>query len=340
MHLKNSVGIETSHGYRTFELWHGDLLEPEAAADLLVTSAFALAYQPVPGTVFGALHQAWGLDFRTVRPALDLRSALSIWISEPLTSGHFGRLLCVELVGGELRLEEAIANVFVGVAVLEAKGIAIRSVALPLLGSGNQRLEPREVVTVLVPEARRALERLASLERVLFVERDEARVALLDEAVDGHLGRVRVRLPKKQLHAHLLEDIREVIAALALRSSEDQRRTLSDVRDLLHEEARAIEIGIAARRVAEMVVAGVVGSGSRGKDLAKRIEHAASAGVAPWIRSYLHTLRLFGNESAHVKSVEKRQPAHLDEEDLAVCLFCIQRVLVFWRDRARDQASP
>ena len=90
MILRNCIGFETRHGYRTFELYEGDLTEPGAAADLLVVSAFAGGYKPVPNTVFGALHEKWGLDLLKLGRTLDVTKQLGFWLSEPLTVGISG----------------------------------------------------------------------------------------------------------------------------------------------------------------------------------------------------------------------------------------------------------
>lgn len=61
--------------------------------------------------------------------------------------------------------------------------------------------------------------------------------------------------------------------------------------------------------------------------------------VASWTRSYMQTLRVFGNESAHERDMATRVPATIDESDLALCLFCIQRVIEFygaWRKPRGD----
>ncbi|MDP6946974.1 MAG: hypothetical protein QF464_22685, partial [Myxococcota bacterium] len=59
--------------------------------------------------------------------------------------------------------------------------------------------------------------------------------------------------------------------------------------------------------------------------------------VSPWIRSYMHTLRIFGNEGAHHKDDDERFPRALTEKDLALCLFCVLRVLSFWVEFRQTQ---
>jgi hypothetical protein len=64
---------------------------------------------------------------------------------------------------------------------------------------------------------------------------------------------------------------------------------------------------------------------------------AAAHGVADWICRYLHTLRVFENESAHEKGHERRTPPALSEADIALCFFCILRVLDFWVETRRGR---
>jgi hypothetical protein len=83
MLLRNCVGLE--RGYRTFELYEGDLAEPEASADLVVVSAFAGDCSPIPGTALGSLHSKCGIDARLLERALDLTEPFGVWTSAPLT---------------------------------------------------------------------------------------------------------------------------------------------------------------------------------------------------------------------------------------------------------------
>jgi hypothetical protein len=51
----------------------------------------------------------------------------------------------------------------------------------------------------------------------------------------------------------------------------------------------------------------------------------------------MHTLRIFGNEGAHHKDDDERFPRALTEKDLALCLFCVLRVLSFWVEFRQTQ---
>jgi hypothetical protein len=46
--------------------------------------------------------------------------------------------------------------------------------------------------------------------------------------------------------------------------------------------------------------------------------------------SYLHTLRVIGNEVVHIRDHGDRLPGALEDYDIAMCLLSIQRVVQFW----------
>ena len=57
----------------------------------------------------------------------------------------------------------------------------------------------------------------------------------------------------------------------------------------------------------------------------------AHGGIAKWINSYLHCLRVLGNESVHLSEHDQRIPVTLAAGDLIVILGNMARVLDFYR---------
>lgn len=53
--------------------------------------------------------------------------------------------------------------------------------------------------------------------------------------------------------------------------------------------------------------------------------------MSDWVRSYLHTLRVLGNEAVHLRDKRDRLPRDLEPEDVLVLLANILRVLDFWQ---------
>lgn len=338
MILKNSIGVETRFGYRTFDLYVGDLFDTGAESDLLVASAYVDSYSPDPGTLFEALKLRLSLDVSLLKRQFDLRSALSIWISEPLPNGPFKRLLCVEMIGSRLTLEEAVANIFVGVAILEAKGLGPHSMTMPMLGSGQQFIDPKRIVQILVPEAQKALRESRTLERICFADRNPKKIDELDGAMNEFLKRVKVVIPKNDLMDQLVNDIGSIIDSSFPYVPLSSQVSFVDLKRLISTgRPKSFEIGVVARRLIEFIVNDLLEEKKPSPDLVQRIDKTSGMGVAPWIRSYMHTLRLFGNESVHEKSSEKRIPPYVAEDDLVICLFCIQRLLGFWLDLRKEK---
>jgi hypothetical protein len=61
MERLNLIEIETRWGYRTFELYHGDITQLDEPVDLLVISALPNNYDPIPNTVVWALQERWSI---------------------------------------------------------------------------------------------------------------------------------------------------------------------------------------------------------------------------------------------------------------------------------------
>jgi hypothetical protein len=208
-----------------------------------------------------------------------------------------------------------------------------------VLGAGKQGLHPEEVLSVVLPKALEYLKRSPSVERILFVEKNRERVACLNRKMNSMLGRIKVVLPKGPLISHVRSEIlRELNADLALPHPTAEGLFKDIRRVVLNERSRSHEIGVLARRLVETVATRVVGPGKE-IDLFQKVENTANSGVAPWIRGYLHVLRVFGNESVHERDPKGRWPETIEESDLGLCLFCMLRILVFnreYRDRAAD----
>ena len=337
MKRKNIVGIDTQFGYRTLELYEGNLCTLLSPVDVVVVSAFAGSYDPVPDTLVGAMWETLCLDVSSCRrdAEFDLTSALGVWISRPLQGYSFSRLLCAEFLGTALAIPDVIENVFVGLSILEAKGGTVAKVALPVLGAGSQGLDPRQIIRPLLCAAEAFFRRSTGSRSILLVDSNPNRVAELDRALDEVLSRAKVFLPLSELLESLRQDIRNKLlqaddlfgpAHLYLR--DDWLRLLSADR------IPSFEVGVLSRRLLELLVAEM---GAPARDpLNKQIDALQAAHIAPWIRGYMHVLRHVGNESAHEGSQEARLPPSVEPVDLGLCLACVNRLVEFWMDHRRS----
>jgi hypothetical protein len=329
----NLVEIDTRWGYRTVELYCGDLMTLDRGVDVLAVSSFWHDYTPSPNSLIGALDRN-GISVLQLSETCeyDFRDSLGCWIAKVPNQSKFARIACVDITGGHLEIAEVIENLFVALSILEMKGINTRNLALPVLGAGMQELDPQEMITALLGSLKKHRDNLRHLNQVLFVEINENRSAQLDREINEQLGRVKLLLPRDQLFDSLRKDIAKNLDKSEEVTASHDAAVFRDLRRLiLAEQSAWFEIGIASRRVVEYVVAQVLPAGEAEGVLWKNIDRLHSLRIAKWITSYMHVVRVFGNESAH-KQTGDRYPANIDEGDMLLCLFCLQRVLDFWID--------
>src|SRR5690348_13170038 len=106
----NIVGLDTVWGFKTIELYEGDLSGTNLHFDLLVVSAFANGYNPLAGTLLGDLKNNLGLDVRQEEktPDYDFRRPLGLWVSRRLSGYPFKRILALEMTGKYWPIDECI----------------------------------------------------------------------------------------------------------------------------------------------------------------------------------------------------------------------------------------
>ena len=337
--ILTAVGFETSFGYKRVEVREGDISKSALDYDLLVTSAISGGYNPVPGTLFHALHHNLGIDMTEEHknPYMDLTQSLSIWISRELANSKFNRILCAEITGAEIHIEEVFENVFAGISLMEAKGIKVESLAMPLLGTGHQGIPVEEVIPPLLEACKKALDSNPSLDSITFLELHPDKARKVVETVNHHLGRKREPIPKGKVSESVRKEILEQVHSAKKQFSntrlwKDMANTFSD------ESLQPYEVGVLARRLLEVIVKDIVpGSGSR-QTLNDRMRHLKSKGIAQWITSYMHVLRILGNNIVH-ESLHKSNPEDLDASDLLICLFCINKILHFWLEAKESQGK-
>lgn len=343
MEQLNVIGIGSPFGYKRLELLRGDLMNIPDPADVIVISAFQDDYHPVPGTIIEALADIHDIDVAELRRTspLDLTGALNFWLSRELEAGPAQRMLCLEMSGIYTDTETAAEHLFVALSILEAKRIPLETVALPLLGAGRQRVDPEAIMTSLLARIQPFLTRSEAVRHVQLVERDVERARLLSGGMDDVLQRPNVALP----HGEVAESVRSAILReldrAHPRADSDHQALLEDMRAVFSDPgARSYQIGVVARRFAEAVTRTLLPETVDGP-LFRQIQALSEVGIAKWISSYLHVLRVFGNESAHESRSDDQRPPNVEDSDLVVCLVCTQRLLAFWSDQiGKESGSP
>lgn len=329
MSVHTVLQMATVSGTRTFEVQHLDVGKLDETFDILVVSAFAQNYEPTPTSIVGALWRDLRISVGELAedPELDLRPVIPAWLSREIPDSRIARILCVEAPGNMAngqRLRCLLDGLRDALAVAAVRGLSMRRLLVPLVGAGDQGLAPQELAQELVPCLRALADGVPALDRIVLFSHKRDSVERLARALDETLGRNDVRVNEA-----LRADLRQTVAGVREHLTKQLAQELDAA--LSPGDTSPVALLVCARNVAE-AVADSFPSTKKAPDLYARIEALSQHGVSPWILSYLHALRTIGNAAAHVARMEeKRLPVWIEQRDVELCLFCLQRVLAFWR---------
>jgi hypothetical protein len=349
--LLNGFDVDTASGSRHVELRVGDLPCLGLEVDLLVVSAFEGDIEPIEGTLLGRLDQAYGIRLDRLDCALDLRSSpLKGWVSAPidwsrvqtpplgeLLTTRFRRIAVVEGTmdwqPDDLLPWPPFNRLFSLLALLPMRQIPAASVASPLLGSGDQGMDPLLHIPDLLEAYRAGFRHVPELQQLILFDRTDRALGVLGEAIDAALVRptpATTRLPLPQGLAGLGQ-----LPSLLRRGQEQVGASLPhgllhDLAELLEllddEEISPFALGMHSRRVVEQLVQHSLSDlKEQNVPLFVGINLLRQRGVDPWLISCLHQIRSFGNWMVHPQGPGQRRRVEL--ADVLAMLASLQRVL-------------
>lgn len=188
--------VYTDHGMKSVEVYCADVCAFDQQIDILTTSAFQGSYIPTPGTVFRAL-DLQGIRVRELAqdPMIDLRRSCHIWLSRAVEGARcqIGRIGCVELIGEdqygrevtsvEGAMLDSIRAYFSMLDMAAIYDVPMQTVAMPLLGGGDQNISAHLMLVPLIRECVAFLKRNRSVQRICFIERDLRKAQQIREYV-------------------------------------------------------------------------------------------------------------------------------------------------------------
>ena len=186
--------VTTPSGDKSIAVYHCNVLEFPEPIDILTTSAFRRSYAPTPGTLFRALDRA-GISVSSLAadPQLDLRNLCSVWLSREIPGNErIRRIGCIEMLGGRYgdadvqeNLLSSLRSYFQMLDIASNYHIPMKTVALPLLGSGSQNISAELTMIPIINECVAFLKRNAAVERICFVELDPHKADLLARTLEN-----------------------------------------------------------------------------------------------------------------------------------------------------------
>jgi hypothetical protein len=237
--------------------------------------------------------------------------------------------MCLQIPYGGFNAGQIVQQAFRSLPMLEAQGVALKAISLPVLGTGGHGLNIEDVLRPILDGAQWALRVLQSAERICFVEINRQRAHQMSEAMDDVLRRVRVTVAKGELVGAIRTEIGHQIEKLD--TPEYQAgKVVERLRRAIAEGGRSADVGMVGRLLREYVISHLLFPEDTKKMTPfETMQRLRTKLVAEWVISYLNLLHVFGNESAHHKT-QDTHPPEIEGRDLVVCLFAIQRVLDFW----------
>ena len=205
MKVLHNAEVVTPFGKKTISVIAGNVLELDREVDVLTTSAFVGDYTPTYGSLFGALDRV-GISVRSLAddPFIDLRDTCGAWLSHEIvdSDARIRRIGCVEMMSysAEPALDDPLMTIKAYFRMLELAsiaGVSIATVALPLLGGGDQHISASMTAIPIANECISFLRRNEVCERILFVELSEQRAQEFADTLAGMYSLISGEQEKK-----------------------------------------------------------------------------------------------------------------------------------------------
>lgn len=171
-------------------------LPPEHEVDVLVVSAFKEDYLETSGSLIGALgRKGLSLSDLASRKQIDMREQFSSWLSQPVPARfNFRRVLCIES-GWRGEPPEITDDLFRALSPLLLTDFPDSSVAMPLIGAGDQGWPADEMLEAILLSTVGWIERglkLRVLKIVVFDANATSKaVTLFEKFRTAYTGRTR-----------------------------------------------------------------------------------------------------------------------------------------------------
>ena len=219
-------------------------------------------------------------------------------------------------------------------------GGAYKRVSLPVL-YGQRILKEHSrggelylrLIETLIRQGLLWLKKSDQTHTIQFIVFEEEQMVAWDEAMNKTMGRSLISAGSDAVLVSLCQEIID-----AIHSRPDGRlagAVVPLVDALAHQDRLSIEnVCIWGRKLVEtmLLVLLPIIQIKPDRDLASNIEALGkSKAVAPWIVSYMHSLRIFGNESVHAKGdTPGYHPSRLEKGDLVSALSAVRSLLAVW----------
>lgn len=342
---------------RTVVISHGDLFAEAINVDLLVISAKEGFYEPETGSMVSVLRNKCGLIVGDLRraPALDLTQAQTIraWVTpelETLTQKpqwpegsrtRFRRLAVVETAETELSdgdEQPVFQQMFCLLALLPMHGIDCTSVATPLLNTGRQEAQPRQIYPAMIRSVGNGFRHVPDLSQLVIIDLKRDNLEELSKEIDRTLERSplqRERLGIREENRELIDRLLQSIEGFKKAQNEVLQdsyaeQTLAEIEHQLRSpDITLVTLAIEARKLLEALVARRLRGRGKGMSLYGMIK-LLQPDISSWSSNAMHTVRIFGNWMGHASTngePDQLPTSTVRHDDMLAMLLSLLRIL-------------
>jgi hypothetical protein len=348
--LINSVSVETPHGFRIFELQHGDILSINT--DLLVISAPDNTGQRAGGMLAEQLMTRFGFAVEVPHTSIDFGGGVSAWMQTGTPDLLFKHLLTLRIAEPTPQAnaentadlyDRVVRAAFASIATQEFLGHTFRSIALPVLD--RKRIANYEAaIRSLLHYAFLWLRQSHHTDVVRLFIYEERDLRLWSAAMDMTLGRSFVDAGNEAMLRGLCHEIIAKINGGVLAGPLAELETPLRMSISSPDKICVQTVATFGRKLAETITEQLCIANNLPikRELLMNIEAIRVAKVtAEWITSYLHSLRVFGNEGVHSLSGKHAVlPSQLSSDDLMTILCAIRALMNYWSAHGPGNATP
>lgn len=176
------IPIKTTYGTKKISVVNGNLSQSYEEYDIVVCSAYKNGYAPTPKTLIGSLLSDKNISVLMLSKDCELDfKKQGAWLSKEINC-NFHRIACIELTDYAHRenielvtLKSVFSTLCYLVEQAAIKGIPVKRIALPILGSGHQKLDIGFILSPLMTYCLKMLHSIEETFEIVFYELDEDR---------------------------------------------------------------------------------------------------------------------------------------------------------------------
>jgi len=311
------------------EFYAGDIFD--VYSDILVLSAFKNGFIPVPGTTWGRLNEALGINVFNL-PDQDMQRASENVVEFTVKPNRcFSRLVALEMISLVNKRNFTLGTLKsryreLGAYLSRIDDPAIESLSMPLLGTGNQKISYAHSITEL-------------LDMITHLDRTGLKIIRIFANSNQAIGTLNLRINQiyqreEATSSQLLDAATGELKALLNQPLSDLSAqaigtliSLSRARHTSHDT-----FGIAGRHYAELVTNELYEFYDLG--IRPGTLHLKLTALSPSIRndshyvySYLRLLQNYGNQASHAPN----PPIY--PQDAAAIVIAVARIINFYESK-------